>query len=75
MNRHIPIPEGLKELLQGFTVEVLRNQPRDICDFALQYFAEQKMQRKEKGQLLKSTQEAMQSDSEDDDEEFVGSLH
>ncbi|XP_031438311.1 cAMP-dependent protein kinase type II-beta regulatory subunit-like isoform X3 [Clupea harengus] len=74
MNRHIPIPEGLKELLQGFTVEVLRNQPRDICDFALQYFAEQKMQRKEKGQLLKSTQEAMQSDSEDDDEEFVAPM-
>ncbi|XP_051917415.1 cAMP-dependent protein kinase type II-beta regulatory subunit-like [Hippocampus zosterae] len=34
----IEIPAGLTELLQSFTVEVLRNQPRDLLDFALQYF-------------------------------------
>lgn len=34
----ISIPEGLTELLQAFTVEVLRSQPRDLLDFALQYF-------------------------------------
>ncbi|KAM6960472.1 cAMP-dependent protein kinase type II-beta regulatory subunit [Aplochiton taeniatus] len=34
----IEIPEGLTELLQSFTVEVLRNQPRDLLEFALQYF-------------------------------------
>ncbi|XP_066489484.1 cAMP-dependent protein kinase type II-beta regulatory subunit [Tiliqua scincoides] len=34
----IPVPEGLTELLQGFTVEVLRSQPGDLLDFALQYF-------------------------------------
>ncbi|XP_019737373.1 cAMP-dependent protein kinase type II-beta regulatory subunit isoform X1 [Hippocampus comes] len=34
----IEIPAGLTELLQSFTVEVLRNQPGDLLDFALQYF-------------------------------------
>ncbi|XP_059581543.1 cAMP-dependent protein kinase type II-beta regulatory subunit [Alligator mississippiensis] len=34
----ISIPAGLTELLQGFTVEVLRSQPGDLLDFALQYF-------------------------------------
>uniref|UniRef100_A0A3Q3WFK1 Cyclic nucleotide-binding domain-containing protein n=1 Tax=Mola mola TaxID=94237 RepID=A0A3Q3WFK1_MOLML len=36
----IEIPPGLTELLQSFTVEVLRNQPRDLLDFALQYFTQ-----------------------------------
>ncbi|KAI4896011.1 hypothetical protein NFI96_021521 [Prochilodus magdalenae] len=34
----IEIPAGLEELLIRFTVEVLRNQPRDLPGFALQYF-------------------------------------
>ncbi|XP_051464199.1 cAMP-dependent protein kinase type II-beta regulatory subunit [Apus apus] len=34
----ISIPAGLTELLQGFTVEVLRSQPGDLLEFALQYF-------------------------------------
>ncbi|XP_074840246.1 cAMP-dependent protein kinase type II-beta regulatory subunit [Carettochelys insculpta] len=34
----ISIPTGLTELLQGFTVEVLRSQPGDLLEFALQYF-------------------------------------
>ncbi|XP_077373793.1 cAMP-dependent protein kinase type II-beta regulatory subunit [Festucalex cinctus] len=34
----IEIPAGLTELLQSFTVEVLRKQPVDLLDFALQYF-------------------------------------
>lgn len=38
----IEIPEGLTELLQSFTVEVLRNQPRDLLEFALQYFTQLK---------------------------------
>uniref|UniRef100_A0AAR2KDG2 cAMP-dependent protein kinase type II regulatory subunit n=1 Tax=Pygocentrus nattereri TaxID=42514 RepID=A0AAR2KDG2_PYGNA len=35
---HIEIPAGLEDLLVRFTVEVLRNQPRDPLDFAVQYF-------------------------------------
>ncbi|XP_029472137.1 cAMP-dependent protein kinase type II-beta regulatory subunit isoform X2 [Rhinatrema bivittatum] len=34
----IEIPAGLTELLQSFTVEVLRSQPGDLLEFALQYF-------------------------------------
>ncbi|XP_058413830.1 cAMP-dependent protein kinase type II-alpha regulatory subunit isoform X2 [Diceros bicornis minor] len=35
---HIQIPPGLTELLQGYTVEVLRQQPPDLLDFAVDYF-------------------------------------
>ena len=43
----IEIPDGLTELLQSFTVEVLRNQPEpgDLLDFALQYFSQLKENR------------------------------
>lgn len=35
---HIQIPRGLTELLQGYTVEVLRRQPPDLVEFAVDYF-------------------------------------
>ncbi|XP_044536270.1 cAMP-dependent protein kinase type II-alpha regulatory subunit [Gracilinanus agilis] len=35
---HVEIPPGLTELLQGYTVEVLRNHPEDLVDFAVDYF-------------------------------------
>lgn len=35
---HIQIPPGLTELLQGYTVEVLRRQPPDLVEFAVDYF-------------------------------------
>lgn len=34
----IEIPVGLTELLQGYTVEVLRQRPTDLVEFAIQYF-------------------------------------
>ncbi|XP_018431633.1 PREDICTED: cAMP-dependent protein kinase type II-alpha regulatory subunit isoform X3 [Nanorana parkeri] len=34
----IEIPPGLTELLQGYTVEVLRQRPPDLLEFAVQYF-------------------------------------
>ncbi|XP_077663065.1 cAMP-dependent protein kinase type II-beta regulatory subunit [Eretmochelys imbricata] len=45
----ISIPAGLTELLQGFTVEVLRSQPGDLLDFALQYFGRLKAEAAESG--------------------------
>lgn len=47
MSNVIEIPDGLTELLQSFTVEVLRNQPEpgDLLDFALQYFSQLKENR------------------------------
>uniref|UniRef100_A0A098LZH7 cAMP-dependent protein kinase type II-alpha regulatory subunit n=1 Tax=Hypsiglena sp. JMG-2014 TaxID=1550645 RepID=A0A098LZH7_9SAUR len=35
----IEIPPGLSELLQGYTVEVLRRRPPDLLDFTAEYFA------------------------------------
>ena len=34
----VEIPAGLKELLQGYTVEVLRHRPPDLIEFAVQHF-------------------------------------
>ncbi|XP_049589556.1 protein kinase, cAMP-dependent, regulatory, type II, alpha, B [Syngnathus scovelli] len=34
------IPEGLKELLQGYTVQVIRNRPVDLVEFAVQHFTQ-----------------------------------
>lgn len=34
----IQIPPGLTELLRSFTVEILRQRPPDLVDFAVQYF-------------------------------------
>lgn len=78
----IEIPEGLTELLQSFTVEVLRNQPRDLLEFALQYFTQLKdSETKEasfandqisaprSGKAVTFIDEAMQIDSENGEEE------
>ncbi|XP_077384548.1 protein kinase, cAMP-dependent, regulatory, type II, alpha, B isoform X2 [Festucalex cinctus] len=40
------IPAGLKELLQGYTVQVLRNRPPDLVEFAVQHFAQTLQNRK-----------------------------
>lgn len=34
----VEIPVGLKELLQGYTLEVLRHRPPDLVAFAVQHF-------------------------------------
>nr|5H77_A Chain A, cAMP-dependent protein kinase type II-alpha regulatory subunit,Immunoglobulin G-binding protein A [synthetic construct]5H77_B Chain B, cAMP-dependent protein kinase type II-alpha regulatory subunit,Immunoglobulin G-binding protein A [synthetic construct]5H77_C Chain C, cAMP-dependent protein kinase type II-alpha regulatory subunit,Immunoglobulin G-binding protein A [synthetic construct]5H77_D Chain D, cAMP-dependent protein kinase type II-alpha regulatory subunit,Immunoglobulin G-bin len=39
------IPPGLTELLQGYTVEVLRQQPPDLVEFAVEYFTRLRQQR------------------------------
>lgn len=35
----VEIPEGLTDLLRGYTVEVLRTKPPDLVEFAIQYFS------------------------------------
>lgn len=42
---NIQIPDGLTELLQTFTVEVLRKRPADIVSFAADYFVQLKAAR------------------------------
>lgn len=78
----IEIPEGLTELLQSFTVEVLRNQPRDLLEFALQYFTQLKESETKEasfgndqnsaprpGKAVNFIDEAMQIDSENGEED------
>uniref|UniRef100_A0A4W5PMX6 Protein kinase cAMP-dependent type II regulatory subunit beta n=1 Tax=Hucho hucho TaxID=62062 RepID=A0A4W5PMX6_9TELE len=79
----IEIPEGLTELLQSFTVEVLRNQPGDLLEFALQYFTQlkdsqirgvafgndQNSTTRPSGKAVNFIEEAMQIDSENGEEE------
>uniref|UniRef100_A0A8D3ACL1 Protein kinase cAMP-dependent type II regulatory subunit beta n=1 Tax=Scophthalmus maximus TaxID=52904 RepID=A0A8D3ACL1_SCOMX len=78
----IEIPEGLTELLQSFTVEVLRNQPRDLLEFALQYFTQlrdretkgasfgnERNSAPRPGKAVNFIDEAMQIDSENGEEE------
>ena len=42
---HFEIPAGLTDLLQEFTVAVLRRKPDDLVEFASIYFTEQKERR------------------------------
>ncbi|XP_013987388.1 cAMP-dependent protein kinase type II-alpha regulatory subunit [Salmo salar] len=42
----IEIPVGLKDMLQGYTVEVLRRRPTDLVEFAIQYFTRLQESRK-----------------------------
>lgn len=80
----IEIPQGLTELLQSFTVEVLRNQPRDLLEFALQYFTrlkesetkeapfgqhEQQNSAPRAAKAVNFIDEAMQIDSENGEED------
>ncbi len=78
----IEIPEGLTELLQSFTVEVLRNQPGDLLEFALQYFTRLKEDESRggafgnehnsaarAGKSVNFIEEAMQIDSENGEDE------
>ncbi|XP_067360563.1 protein kinase, cAMP-dependent, regulatory, type II, alpha, B [Channa argus] len=37
---NVEIPAGLKELLQGYTVEVLRHRPPNLVKFAVQHFTQ-----------------------------------
>ncbi|XP_041081142.1 cAMP-dependent protein kinase type II-alpha regulatory subunit-like [Polyodon spathula] len=76
----IEVPPGLTELLQGYTVEVLRQRPPDLVEFAIQYFTRIRETRNQDGTgpggvkpLLKevkiSEAEPMQTESTGDDDE------
>lgn len=46
--RRIRIPEGLTELLQEFTVSVLKEQPDDLVEFAADYFVKVRAEKRGK---------------------------
>ncbi|XP_055079027.1 protein kinase, cAMP-dependent, regulatory, type II, alpha A isoform X2 [Periophthalmus magnuspinnatus] len=76
----IEIPVGLTELLQGYTVEVLRQRPTDLVEFAVQYFTRLRDTRSQDGGGTGAKKgvvfdgEPMQTESngedEDDDSDF-----
>lgn len=43
---HFEIPTGLTDLLQEFTVAVLRRRPDDLVQFASEYFSDRQARRK-----------------------------
>ncbi|XP_077307813.1 cAMP-dependent protein kinase type II-alpha regulatory subunit [Lithobates pipiens] len=72
----IEIPSGLTELLQGYTVEVLRQRPPDLLEFAVQYFTRLRENRLQDGAGRPHTrgvnfdgEQPMQIESNGDDEE------
>ncbi|XP_028906346.1 cAMP-dependent protein kinase type II-alpha regulatory subunit [Ornithorhynchus anatinus] len=82
---NIEIPVGLTELLQGYTVEVLRNRPPDLVEFAVEYFTRLKENRDQestgeaqpkvaaRGVNFEGVEEPMQTESngeEEDDSDF-----
>lgn len=83
---HIQIPPGLTELLQGYTVEVLRQQPPDLVDFAVEYFTRLREARAQDSDTLIATpttfhtressavavEEDEESDSDSDELDLAG---
>ena len=68
------IPPGLTEMLQEFTVVVLREKPDDIVDFAAEYFTKLKANRKSSSPKAKPKGVSFQMEngansSEDSDDE------
>ena len=72
----LQIPTGLTDMLQEFTVVVLRERPEDMVDFAANYFTELKVRNKAVGNAkgVSFHSDEKQSDEEDDEEEPLGSL-
>ncbi|XP_034447745.1 protein kinase, cAMP-dependent, regulatory, type II, alpha A [Hippoglossus hippoglossus] len=75
----IEIPVGLTELLQGYTVEVLRQRPSDLVEFAVQYFTRLRDTRSQdgasavgktgKGVMFDGEPMQTESNGEDDDDD------
>ncbi|XP_072521748.1 cAMP-dependent protein kinase type II-alpha regulatory subunit-like isoform X2 [Salminus brasiliensis] len=53
----VEIPAGLTDLLKGYTVEVLKQRPSDLLDFAVQYFTRLKEQRNAEAELSRRNAE------------------
>ncbi|KAL8212799.1 UNVERIFIED_CONTAM: hypothetical protein K2H54_058788 [Gekko kuhli] len=70
----IEIPPGLTELLQGYTVEVLRHRPPDLLNFAAEYFSrlrdarDQELREAARGKGVVFDGEPMQTESNGEDE-------
>uniref|UniRef100_A0A3Q3G921 cAMP-dependent protein kinase type II regulatory subunit n=1 Tax=Labrus bergylta TaxID=56723 RepID=A0A3Q3G921_9LABR len=74
----VEIPAGLRELLQGYTVEVLRRRPLNLVEFAVQHFTtilegQKNDQKGQKKRSFKSSRKGVtfepKSNKEDEEEE------
>uniref|UniRef100_UPI0037E6FBFF protein kinase, cAMP-dependent, regulatory, type II, alpha, B isoform X4 n=1 Tax=Semicossyphus pulcher TaxID=241346 RepID=UPI0037E6FBFF len=73
----VEIPAGLRELLQGYTVEVLRRRPTNLVEFAVQHFTKilegQKKDQKAKKRSAKPARKGVtfegKSNKEEEEEE------
>lgn len=78
----VEIPAGLKELLQGYTVEVLRRRPPNLVEFAVQHFTrvlenqkkEQRLKKRNskparKGVTFQTSSNTPNKDDEEEEEE------
>ncbi|XP_072136388.1 protein kinase, cAMP-dependent, regulatory, type II, alpha A isoform X3 [Mobula birostris] len=67
---NIEIPPGLTDLLQGYTVEVLRHRPADLVEFAIQYFTRLKEKEEQaegrRPSVADADADAMQTESNGD---------
>jgi cAMP-dependent protein kinase regulator len=75
------IPEGLTDLLQDFTIEVLRKRPSDLIAFAAQYFddlLEKRASENSRGLLEKlansNHNNSNDNDNEEEDEDEMGEM-
>uniref|UniRef100_A0A4W6EU83 cAMP-dependent protein kinase type II-alpha regulatory subunit n=1 Tax=Lates calcarifer TaxID=8187 RepID=A0A4W6EU83_LATCA len=70
---NVEIPAGLKELLQGYTVEVLRRRPPNLVEFAVQHFTQvlenQRNDQRAKKHSTKSARKGVTFETKKDDEE------
>ncbi|XP_051551217.1 protein kinase, cAMP-dependent, regulatory, type II, alpha, B [Myxocyprinus asiaticus] len=73
----VEVPVGLTDLLKGYTLEVLKQRPADLLEFAVQYFTCLREQRSSTRSCSRSPvtravafdQDSAQTDSGDEDEE------
>ena len=65
----LQIPAGLTDMLQEFTVVVLREKPDDMVDFAANYFTNLKQQNRPGGNAKRLSFQSDQKLSDQDDEE------
>lgn len=70
------IPDGLTDLLQDFTVEVLRKRPSDILAFASSYFDEliEKRAAEQSQKLLSSNDTAPAEDEDEEEDDEMGDM-
>uniref|UniRef100_A0A1I8I544 cAMP-dependent protein kinase type II regulatory subunit n=1 Tax=Macrostomum lignano TaxID=282301 RepID=A0A1I8I544_9PLAT len=65
----VQIPPGFKDLLQDFTVAVLKETPEDVVEFAIEYFTRLRMEKISQSQEgAEAAAEAAEADSDIDDE-------